>query len=63
MMRQAIATQIGRHLTERRIAAQVSLRELGQMAGISAAGLSLIETGHVLAPLDTLYRVCGALGI
>jgi transcriptional regulator with XRE-family HTH domain len=61
-MRDAIAAYVGNRIAAKRVAAQFSLRDLAGMADISAAGISLIEVGKVLPPLDTLYRLAFALG-
>lgn len=60
-MREDIAAHVGQQLSRQRIRAQISLRDLGTQAHISAAGLSLIENGKVLVPLDTLFRLCAIL--
>ncbi len=61
-MRDVIAAFVGDRLRAKRIAAQLSLRDVSKIAGISAAGVSLIEVGTVLVPLDTLYRLSAVYG-
>lgn len=62
MTRDVIATYVGERLQQKRVAAQLSLRDVSKLAGISAAGISLIEVGTVLVPLDTLFRLSAVYG-
>jgi transcriptional regulator with XRE-family HTH domain len=42
---------------------QLSLRELAKLSDISYATISLIEKGNEKCPLDTLRKLCNALGL
>lgn len=55
--------RIGTVLRNRRAAANLTLAEVSAGAGISSAMLSRIENGAATASLDSLERVCEALGI
>lgn len=55
--------RIGVVLRNRRAAAKLTLAEVSTGAGISSAMLSRIENGAATASLDSLERVCEALGI
>lgn len=55
--------RIGNVLRNRRAAAHLTLAEVSAGAGISSAMLSRIENGAAAASLDSLERVCEALGI
>lgn len=55
--------RIGNVLRNRRASAHLTLAEVSAGAGISSAMLSRIENGAAAASLDSLERVCEALGI
>lgn len=55
--------RIGNVLRNRRTAANLTLADVSAGAGISSAMLSRIENGAATASLDSLERVCEALGI
>ena len=55
--------RIGNVLRNRRASANLTLAEVSAGAGISSAMLSRIENGAAAASLDSLERVCEALGI
>ncbi len=55
--------RIGAVLRALRAAAGLTLAEVGAGAGLSSAMLSRIENGAATASLDSLERVCEALGI
>ncbi|MFB2552483.1 helix-turn-helix domain-containing protein [Ensifer soli] len=55
--------RIGATLKRRRTAAKLTLAEVGAGAGVSSAMLSRIENGAATASLDSLERICEALGI
>lgn len=58
-----LETRIGEVIRQQRMAANVTLASLGQGCGISSAMLSRIENGMASASLDSLERICSALGI
>lgn len=55
--------RIGDIVRQRRLAANLTLAELGEGAGMSSAMLSRMENGMVTASLDALERLCDALGM
>jgi len=54
---QQVALRIRQYREEKRL----SLRALGEAAGISASALSQIESGQVSPSVATLEKICGAL--
>lgn len=55
--------RIGAALRRRRVASKLTLAEVGAGAGVSSAMLSRIENGAATASLDSLERLCEALGV
>lgn len=55
--------RIGDVIRQRRLAANLTLAQLSEGAGMSSAMLSRVENGMATASLDSLERLCGALGI
>lgn len=55
--------RIGDVLKARRLAANLTLSDLSAGAGLSSAMLSRIENGMATASLDSLERLCQAVGI
>lgn len=55
--------RIGEVIKEKRVAANLTLADLGAGAGISSAMLSRIENGMATASLDSLEKICEALGV
>lgn len=55
--------RIGEVIRQRRLSANITLAALGQGCGMSSAMLSRIENGMASASLDSLERICSALGI
>ncbi|HEX2840488.1 XRE family transcriptional regulator [Hyphomicrobium sp.] len=55
--------RIGEVFKQLRLAANLTLADLSAGAGVSSAMLSRIENGMATASLDTLERLCLALGI
>lgn len=65
-MRQAVTlacAQLGERLFEARDRAGVTLRELGQRAGVSWSSISAIEKGKQSATAETIERLAIALGV
>lgn len=59
----SLEKRIGDVMKKRRLAANLTLAELSAGAGMSSAMLSRIENGMAAASLDSLERLCHALGI
>ncbi len=55
--------RIGDVIKKKRLAAKLTLAELGDGAGMSSAMLSRVENGVAAASLDSLERLCEALGM
>lgn len=55
--------RIGEVLKQHRIQANLTLADVGEAAGMSSAMLSRVENGVATASLDSLERLCLALGI
>ncbi|NPV80694.1 MAG: helix-turn-helix transcriptional regulator [Firmicutes bacterium] len=53
----------GIRIKELREAAGLSQNELARRAGIAQSGLSYLETGAKSPSIDTLLRICDALGV
>lgn len=62
-VRVSLEQRIGDVIKSRRQAANLTLAELSTGSGISSAMLSRIENGMATASLDSLERLCHALGI
>jgi transcriptional regulator with XRE-family HTH domain len=58
-----LEVRIGKVLRHQRAGAKLTIAELSAGAGISSAMLSRIENGAATASLDSLERICEALGI
>lgn len=54
---------LGRRIKQQRILAQLTQDKLSEKAGISLSFLGHIERGTRKASLDTLVRICNALGV
>lgn len=46
-----------------RVAADLTQEQVASSAGIDRAYLSLLENDHKSPTVDTLVRICGALGV
>ncbi|AEK58312.1 Transcriptional regulator, MerR family [Acidithiobacillus caldus SM-1] len=55
--------QLGRQLQKLREERQLSLRSLGELAGVSASAISQMEAGKVSPSIATLEKICNALGV
>jgi len=55
--------RIGNVIKQRRLSANLTLAQLGDGAGMSSAMLSRVENGMATASLDSLERLCIALGM
>lgn len=65
-MRQAVTlacAKLGERLFEARDRAGLTLRELGQKAGVSWSTISAIEKGNQSAMAETIERLAVALGV
>ena len=54
---------LGKRIKQQRILAQLTQDKLSEKAGISLSFLGHIERGTRKASLDTLVRLCNALGV
>ncbi len=59
----ALSIDIGNRLRQLREAREISIRALGQMSGLSANALSMIERGRSSPCVSTLYRLADALDV
>lgn len=55
--------QLAQRLRQLREDRQLSLRALGEMAGVSSSALSQIEAAQVSPSIATLEKICTALGL
>jgi transcriptional regulator with XRE-family HTH domain len=55
--------KVGINLRQFRISHGLTLRQVGELAGCSASYLSQIEAGKTSPHLNTLERICSALGM
>ncbi|HMS94470.1 MAG TPA: helix-turn-helix transcriptional regulator, partial [Tabrizicola sp.] len=58
-----IGNAVGAALNNHRVAAGLSIRELGKAAGVSSAMISRIENGQVSPSLATLDALAASLGV
>ena len=61
--RLSVLIMIGEELRKGRLAAGLSQEELAFRAGVTRNYISLVELNHHSPTLDTLFRICHALGI
>ncbi len=61
--REMVSSQVVAILREERERREVSMTRLAELAGLSQGMISLVEHEHRNPSLDTLLRICGALGI
>jgi transcriptional regulator with XRE-family HTH domain len=54
---------LGDELRKARVAADLTQEQVASSAGIDRAYLSLLENDHKSPTVDTLCRICGALGV
>jgi transcriptional regulator with XRE-family HTH domain len=55
--------RLGKRLREERLKRSYSQEELAEKAGLSSVFISHIECGSAKASLETLVKVCNALGV
>lgn len=55
--------RVGEVIKQLRLAAKLTLADLSEGAGMSSAMLSRVENGMATASLDSLERICHALGV
>jgi len=60
--RESVSAHVARILRQERERQNVSMTRLAEMSGLSQGMISLIEHEHRNPSLDTLLRICGALG-
>ena len=63
MTEEALRESLGAAIRERRKALNFTLSKMSEMTGVSLGYLSQIELGKNSASIETLYRICLALGI
>ena len=61
--RESVCSHVVRILQKERERRKVSMTRLAEMSGLSQGMISLIEHEHRNPSLDTLVRICEALGI
>lgn len=55
--------EVGRKITELRTAQGISLTNLAKSSGIAQSSLSYIESGKAQPTVETVEKICAALGI
>ncbi|MGL6076989.1 MAG: response regulator [Fimbriiglobus sp.] len=63
MTEEALRESLGSAIRERRKTLNFTLSKMSEMTGVSLGYLSQIELGKNSASIETLYRICLALGI
>jgi DNA-binding response OmpR family regulator len=63
MSEEALRESLGSAIRERRKSLGLTLNQMSQRTGVSLGYLSQIELGKNSASIETLYRICLALGI
>ena len=63
MTEEALRESLGAAIRERRKALGFTLSTMSEKTGVSLGYLSQIELGKNSASIETLYRICLALGI
>jgi CheY-like chemotaxis protein len=63
MTEEALRESLGAAIRERRKTLNFTLSKMSEMTGVSLGYLSQIELGKNSASIETLYRICLALGI
>lgn len=61
--RKAICAKVAQVLREERLKQNLSMTALSERAGLSQQSVSYVERQMRTPNLDTLLRICGALGI
>jgi transcriptional regulator with XRE-family HTH domain len=61
-MKRPLAVQFGRNLAYLRKLRKISQEELAFRAGLHRTEVGIVERGHRLVRIDTLIKLCGALG-
>jgi len=56
-------SQLGKRIKQQRILARMTQEKLAEKAGISLSFLGHIERGTRKASLDTVVKICNALGV
>jgi transcriptional regulator with XRE-family HTH domain len=59
----SVAQRFGENLRRAREAADLTQDELGRRASMNRTQIGILERGERLPRIDTLIRLCGALGI
>ena len=59
----ALGPFVGGALKQRRLAQHLTIQDVASLAGISRGMLSRIENGQALPSLDSLSRICQAVGV
>jgi transcriptional regulator with XRE-family HTH domain len=54
---------VGRRITEIRTSQGISLTNLAKRSGIAQSSLSYIESGKTQPTVETVHKICSALGI
>lgn len=61
--RQAVCIRVARILQDERLKRRLSMTLVAERAGLSQQMVSYVERGMRLPTLDTLLRICEAIGI
>ena len=61
--RESVCGHVARILREERERQEISMTRLAERSGLSQGMISLVEHEERNPSLDTLLRICGALGI
>lgn len=63
MKRADLSTNIGKNIRKFRLSADISQESLSMSAGLNPSYIGILERGEKCPTIDTLYKICEALGI
>lgn len=63
MERADISINIGKNIRKFRLSADISQESLSMSAGLNPSYIGILERGEKCPTIDTLYKICEALGI
>lgn len=63
MTRADLSINIGKNIRKLRLSADISQESLSMSAGLNPSYIGILERGEKCPTIDTLYKICEALGI
>lgn len=63
MKRADLSINIGKNIRKFRLSADISQESLSMSAGLTPSYIGILERGEKCPTIDTLYKICEALGI